>query len=122
MNLNLIPLDTNTRVRDSKSLFLLGSLDLDLHDAFLEKGAVEIEVSCSEVDVVLSIVLMFVEVETGMDGVFVDGEGVRHNIIGGQEVVGVRGVCLLTVPLGELRESVAEFRVNTSVLDVLHVL
>jgi hypothetical protein len=68
---------------------------------------VKVEMSSSEVDVVLRVVLMLVEMKLGMDRVLMNGKGVRHNVVSGQKVV---GVLLLghVVALGELREPVAE--------------
>ena len=74
LNLDLIPLNTNTGIRDSKSLFLLGGLDLHLHNSFLEEGDMEIKMGSSEVNVVLHVVLMLMEMKTSMDGVLMDSE------------------------------------------------
>ena len=65
----------------------------------------EIKMSCTEVNIVLSVVLVLMEVKTSMDRVLVDGERVWHNIVCSQQVVSVgAGI----VSLSKLGESGAE--------------
>lgn len=105
LNLDLVPLNTDSSVGDGKSLLLLGGLNLNLHDSLLEESNMEIKVGSTEVDVVLSIVLVLMEMKTSMDRILMDGEGVWHNIVSCQQVVSVgAGI----VSLGELGESGAE--------------
>lgn len=118
LNLDLVPLDTNTGVRDGKSFFLFSSLDFNLHDSFLEEGAVEIEMGGSEVNVVLLVVLVLVEVEASVNRVLMDGEAVWHDVVSGQKVVGT-WVLSEGVSLGELGEALAESGSIASV-DLLH--
>jgi len=117
LDLDLVPLNTNSGVGDGESLLLFGSLNLDLHDTLLEESAVKIEMSSSEVNIVLCVVLVLVEVEASVDRVLMDSEAVWHNIVGGQKVVGT-WVLRNRVPLSELREAVAEPRALTAVRGV----
>jgi hypothetical protein len=47
----------------------------------------QVEMSSAEVNVVLSVVLMLMQVEAGMDGVLMNGQRVWHNIVGCQQMV-----------------------------------
>jgi len=80
LNLDLIPIDTNTSVRDGEALLLIGGLNLDLHDSFLEKSHVEIEVGGTELHGVGE-VLVLVQVEGGMDGILVDDQAVGLDVV-----------------------------------------
>ena len=87
LDLNLVPLNSNTCVGDSKSFLFFGGLNLDLKNSLLEESNVKVEMGSPKVNVVLHVVLMLVQVELGMDGVFMDGQGVRYHIVGGHEAV-----------------------------------
>jgi hypothetical protein len=87
LDLDLVPLNTNTCVRDGKSFLFFCSLDLYLHSSFLEESNMQVEMSSAEVNVVLSVVLMLMQVEAGMDGVLMNGQRVWHNIVGCQQMV-----------------------------------
>ena len=61
--------------------------NLDLKNSLLEESDVKVEMGSPKVNVVLHVVLMLVQVELGMDGVFMYGQGVRYHIVGGHETV-----------------------------------
>ena len=44
LDLDLIPVDTDASVGDGEALLFVASLDLDLHDSFLEKSHVQVQV------------------------------------------------------------------------------
>ena len=87
LDLDLIPVNADASVADGEALFFIGGLDLDLHDAVLEEGHVEVEVSGTEFHRVLLEVLVLVEEKLGLDGVLMDDEAVWLDVIGGHQVV-----------------------------------
>ena len=99
LNLDLIPIDTDSRVGDGEALFFISGLNLDLHDTLLEESHVEIEVSSAVLHSVSTVVLVLVKVETGVDGVLMDHNAVWLDEVGSQEVVAAEtvGVPLLGV-------------------------
>ena len=119
LDLDLVPLNTNTRIRDGKSFLFLGSLDLYLHSSFLEESNMQVEMSGSEVNVVLSIILMLMKVKAGMDGVLMNGQGVWNNIVGCQKMV---GVVRPSISLGKFGELMAVVFDSATVLDLTFML
>ena len=88
LDLNLVPADANTSVRDGESFLLIGSLDLDLHDSLLEESNVKIEVGGAELHLVLLLeVLVLVEIKSGNNGILVDNKTVWYNKVGTHEMV-----------------------------------
>jgi hypothetical protein len=94
LDLDLIPVDTDTSVGDGEALFLIGSLDLNLHDTLLEESHVEIEVRSTELHIVSAEVLVLVKMEAGVDGVLMDHHAVWLDIVGLHEVVAAEAVCV----------------------------
>ena len=92
LNLDLIPIDTDSSVGDGEALFFISSLNLDLHDTLLEESHVEIEVSSAVLHSVSTVVLVLVKVETGVDGVLMDHNAVWLDEVGSQEVVAAETV------------------------------
>jgi hypothetical protein len=105
LNLDLIPRDTDTSVRDREALFLIGSLDLDLHDTLLEESHVKVEVGSTELVVIESVsaeVLVIVKVKTADNGILMDDHAVWLDEIASHEMVilnAVRCVPLLAIVL-----------------------
>ena len=96
LDLDLVPVDANARVADREALLFIGGLDLDLHDAVLEEGHVEVEVASTELHSVLLLeVLVLVEVELGVDGVLVDDEAVRLDVVRRHQVVALHGILVV---------------------------
>ena len=94
LDLDLIPIDTNTSVGDREALLLISSLNLDLHDTLLEESHVKIEVSSTVLHSVSTIVFMLMKMEAGMDGVLVDHNAVWLNEVGSKEMVAAETVCV----------------------------
>ena len=92
LDLNLIPADTNTGVRNGESLLFFCGLDLDLHDTFLEKGKMQIEASSAEFDVVRLVIFVLVKHERSNDSIFVDNETVWLNVVRSHKVIGLRTI------------------------------
>jgi len=110
LDLDLVPVDADTGVGDREALLLVRSLDLYLHDAFLEESDVQIEVSSAEFHCVRE-VLVLVKVEGAVDGILVDDKGIGLNVVSGHQVVGavaVLAVTLVLVAREKLGEAVAE--------------
>ena len=87
LDLDLIPVNADSSVADGEALFLIGGLDLDLHDTVLEEGHVEVEVSGTEFHSVLLEVLVLVKEQLGLDGVLMNDKAVWLNVISGHQVV-----------------------------------
>ena len=87
LDLNLVPLNSNARVGDGKSLLFFGGLDFDLENSLLEESDVEVQMGSPKVNIVLHVVFVLVQVKLGMDGVFVDGQRVWNHIVSGHQVV-----------------------------------
>jgi hypothetical protein len=103
LNLDLIPVNTDASVGDGESLLLVGSLDLDLHDSLLEESAVEVEVSCTVLQSVglvsgVGVVLVVVQVESGVDGILMDGQAIWLDVVRESKVV-ARAVVIMSLTL-----------------------
>lgn len=91
LNLDLIPVDTDTGVGDGEALFLIGSLDLDLHDSFLEESHVEVEMSGAELHRVGE-VFVLVQVESSVDGILMDDQAIGLDVISSHQMVALHAV------------------------------
>jgi hypothetical protein len=110
LDLDLVPVDTDAGVGDREALLLVRSLDLNLHDAFLEESDVKVEVSSAEFHRVRE-VLVLMKVEGAVDGILVDNEGIGLNVVSSHQVVGAVAVLVMTLVLvarEQLGEAVAE--------------
>jgi len=95
LNLDLIPIDTDSGVRDGEALFFIGGLDLDLHDTVLEESHVEVEMGGTEFHGVLGEVLVLVELKGGVDSILVDNQGIGLNEVSSHQVVGLHVVLVV---------------------------
>ena len=105
LDFDVVPLDTDTSARNAESLLLFRSLDLDLHDPFLEESQVQIQMVRSIVDRIV-VHLMHVQVKFGMNRVLMHYKGVWNDEIRCDHMRVVKGICMGW--LREVGEAVAE--------------
>jgi len=121
LDLDLIPVDTDASVGDREALVLVAGLNLDLHDAFLEQGKVEVQVRVAGLNLV-GVVVVVVQSESAVDRILVDDKAVGLDEVGsGDLVLAVVMVIILNNPVvlvvgEELGEAVAVVLLGASVL------
>jgi len=96
LDLDLVPVDTDSGVGDGEALLLVRGLDLDLHDTLLEECHVDIKM-CGTVLHGVGEVLVVVQVEPGVDGILVNDQAIWLDIVSCHEVVASVKAVLIVV-------------------------